>query len=93
MELDLINDLENIYTSYKTNQQLIKLEQTNLEMAMDNASIALDRYQLGKSTFLELREAQLNVIRTLSRSLNAIYSAKIDELNLLRISGQIISLQ
>jgi outer membrane protein TolC len=90
LELELLRDVENIYLRYRTSLDLIKLEEENLQLAYENAEIALDRYQLGKSTFLELREAQLNVIGSLTRLLDAIYSAKVDELNLLRLSGQII---
>jgi outer membrane protein TolC len=90
LQLELLRDVENIYLRYRTSLDLIELEEENLQLAYENAEIALDRYQLGKSTFLELREAQLNVIGSLTRLLNAIYSAKVDELNLLRLSGQII---
>ena len=52
----------------------------------------MDRYQLGVSSALELREAQRNAVDAESRLLNAQFSTKAAEIELLRLSGNIVSL-
>jgi len=90
-ELSVIRDLENIYLEYSNNLRLVTLEQENLQVALENAEIALDRYKFGSSSFIELRDAQINGVRAYGRLLSAIYSAKVAETELLRLSGGLVS--
>jgi len=78
------------YKSYENNLKLYQLEKENLDVAQENASIALDRYKLGNSNALELREAQIQSVEAASRLFNASYNTKIAELNLLLMSGRLI---
>lgn len=87
----LLADLERSYINYLNSVNLFQLEQENLEIAKENAQIALERYRLGNSNALELREAQINAVQAESRLINAVYSTKIAEIELLRLSGQILS--
>lgn len=86
-------DLEKIFTNYTNSIILLDLESENLEIARENARIALERYRLGNSNALELREAQINAVQAESRLIDAIYSTKIAEIELLRLSGQMVSSQ
>ena len=90
-ELTLIRDLENIYLEYVNNVQLVKLEQRNLDVALESADIALDRYRFGSSSFIELRDAQINAVRAYGRLLSATYNTKLAETELLRLSGRLVS--
>lgn len=90
LELQIDSELTKFYQSYQNNLSLLELENLNLEIARENAAIALDRYKLGRSTPLELREAQRNEVDAESRTLNASYSVKAAEIELLRLSGSII---
>lgn len=86
-------DLEKTFVSYTNSTILLDLESENLEIAKENAKIALERYRLGNSNALELREAQINAVQAESRLIDAVYSTKIAEIELLRLSGQILSNQ
>lgn len=87
----LMADLERFHINYLNSINLFQLEQENLDIARENAKIALERYRLGNSNALELREAQNNAVQAESRLINAVYSTKIAEIELLRLSGQILS--
>ncbi len=80
-----------LYESYKTSLKLIELEKENLEIARENVEIAIERYRLGVLTPLELREAQKTYIDAESRLISALYQAKVAEINLLKLSGQLIN--
>jgi outer membrane protein len=77
------------YESFKTSLKLIELEKENLEIARENVEIALERYRLGVLTPLELREAQKTYIDAESRLISALYQAKLAEIELLKLSGQL----
>ena len=89
--LQVKGDLSNFYTSYVNNKELALLEEENLEVAKENAEIALERYKIGKSNPLELREAQVNALDAEIRLLSARYNVKIAEVNLLRVSGKLVN--
>lgn len=78
-----------IYTSYSNNLQLAQLEQLNLAVAQENSEIALERFKLGASDALELREAQTNSINAQVRYLQALYNAKVAEIELNRLAGRL----
>lgn len=91
LENQLTGDLSSAYVRYRNKLDLIRLEQDNLEVAKENAKIAIERYKVGRSNSIELREFQLNSIEAESRLLNAIFLAKQAEINLLAISGNLLN--
>jgi outer membrane protein TolC len=84
------SDIIKTFTSYQNNINLIALEKQNLAVTKENEEIALERYRLGNTTSLELREAQINLVQAQSRLLNAQYRTKVSEIELLRLSGNIL---
>ncbi|EMR01596.1 TolC family protein [Cesiribacter andamanensis] len=89
LELDLSSEQADATAAYRNSWQRVALEQENVEYARQNASIALDRYQLGVTTSLELRVAQQNAQQAELRLLNAVFELKLAEIDLLRITGQL----
>jgi outer membrane protein TolC len=85
------SDLLAAYTSYQQGLRLIELEEENLTYAQKSLDIALERFELGTINFIELREAQRTFISAQSRLITARYQAKSAEVELLRLSGQLIS--
>nr|WP_294900767.1 TolC family protein [uncultured Pedobacter sp.] len=77
------------YQSYQTSLQLISLEEKNVEVAAENLKITLEKYRLGSIVPLELREAQRNYMDSNARYANALYQAKISEITLKEITGNI----
>lgn len=91
---DLINRIENelntSYYQYETDKLLQKLELENKALAVENLEISLEKFKFGASTILELNDAQTRFNTAMSRLVNAQFNVKISELELLRISGQLV---
>lgn len=83
------SDLMTFYTTYQNNRILLSLEKQNLAVAEENSQIALERFRLGVSDALQLREAQVNSVNAQIRFLQAQYNAKIAEIELRRLSGSL----
>ncbi len=89
-KLLLAGDLRKIYNNYLNNLQLEELEEESLIVAKENEEIAIERFRLGASNSLELREAQRNLVSANSRLLNAKFSTKLAEIELLRLTGNLV---
>jgi len=87
LQADLMAYLNNRYLAYKNGLKLFQLESENLAIAKENESIAYERYRLGNTNLLELREAQKNAVEAESRLLDAAYNIKVAEIDLNRLSG------
>ncbi|WP_131539500.1 TolC family protein [Pedobacter nototheniae] len=88
-KLDVNAQLLTAYQNYTTYLDLVKLEQKNLEIAKENLDITLAKYRLGSIAPLELREAQRNAIDVQNRFIEMQYQAKLAEITLKEISGNI----
>ncbi|TCD12498.1 TolC family protein [Pedobacter frigidisoli] len=88
-KLDVNSQLLTAYQNYSTYLDLIKLEQSNVDIAKENLDITLAKYRLGSIAPLELREAQRNAIDAQNRFIEMQYQAKIAETTLKEISGNI----
>ena len=85
----LTTDLTSAYTSYQNRLQLIALERETLEATAANVDSALERFELGEITSVELREVQEQLIQAESRLLAAQFEAKQAEVTLFQLSGQL----
>ncbi|HYF30185.1 MAG TPA: TolC family protein [Chitinophagaceae bacterium] len=82
-----------IYNAFKTYQfqkQALELEESNIQLAKDNVFIAFERYRLGVSTYLELRDAQQSLETAYNRLIDARYNTKLAETELLRLRGDLV---
>ncbi len=82
--------LNNAFKSYELEKQLLSLEEDNILLAKENVDIALERFRLGVSTYLELREAQKSLEDAYNRLIAARYNTKLSETELLRLKGDIV---
>lgn len=83
-------DLTSAYESYRNRLQLVALERQNLDAAAANVDVALERFRLGTITSVELRDVQEQLVQAESRLLVARFEAKQAEIDLLRLSGQLL---
>jgi len=90
LEQQMINDLTFAYNQYNSDKELLNFEELNRTIAEENLSISLQKFRLGGSSILELNEAQRVYDTALNRLVNAQFSIKISELELLRLSGTLI---
>lgn len=87
--LDVEAQISNFYVAYLSGLELIKLGQSNVELARKNLDITLEKYRLGNITPLEVREAQRNYLDAQSRFFSAQYQSKMAEVTLKQITSSI----
>jgi outer membrane protein TolC len=68
----------------------MELELQNLKDSKDVLNVSLERYKVGKANLLETIETQKNLEEAQTRYIEALYSIKIAEADLLRANGSLI---
>ncbi|MTH16643.1 TolC family protein [Flavobacterium sp. LC2016-01] len=85
----LDTQLSTAFQTYQTNLGLIDLEEDNVTIAKQNLDITLDKFRIGTITTLDFRTAQLNYVNAKVRYSNAQYQAKLSEIALRELAGNI----
>jgi outer membrane protein len=83
--LDML--LHNMFENYSRRLAIYELEQSNIAIAQSNFDRTSEEYDLGRATYIEFREAQLNLMRSQERINNAKYDAKFAEIELQILTG------
>ncbi len=82
--------INNSYKTYELQKKTLVLEEENILLAKENVFIALERFRLGISTTLELRETQKTLSDSYDRLIAARYNTKVAETELLRLRGDLV---
>lgn len=83
------SQLATAFQTYLSNMSLIELETYNEEIANENLDITLSKYRIGTIPTIEFRTAQLNYINAQLRLSNAKYQAKLSEIALKQLAGNL----
>lgn len=78
------------YQTFLTNKKILELETQNLADSKEVLNISVERYKIGKATFLETQETQKNLEDAQVRYFNALYNSKKAETELLKANGQLV---
>lgn len=86
-------DIQNAFDNYKNRRYIYNLQRKNVETNKNNFKRTQERFKLGQITSVEFRQAQLNLLNA-QTSLNlAKYDAKLAELQLLQLTGQLLNIE
>ncbi|MEP2280176.1 TolC family protein [Maribacter sp.] len=88
-EQQLLSLLGTTYQTYLTNISLIELEGNNEAIAKENLDITVEKFRIGIIPTIEFRTAQLNYINAKVRFSNAKFQAKLSEIILRQLSGDL----
>jgi outer membrane protein len=80
----------NAFQNYEQQKKALDLEEENILLARENLDIVFQTYKLGAATLLQLKEAQNSLADAYNRLIAARYNAKVSEIELLRLSGQLV---
>jgi outer membrane protein TolC len=83
------SQLASLFQTYLTNLELAKLEESNEAIAKRNLEITLDKFKIGTIPTIEFRNAQQNYVNAIARNSSAKFQAKISEVMLNEITGNI----
>ncbi|WP_081990633.1 TolC family protein [Sporocytophaga myxococcoides] len=90
-KLSLKNDLYKYYNNYLTSIQLVNIQVGNVEVARKDLNIAVGRYKLGNINDIDLRITQQKLTDAENNLLSAQFTAKTAEIELQRLSGQLLN--
>jgi outer membrane protein TolC len=87
---ELMSLVGTTYQTYLTNISLIELEEKNEAIAKENLDITVEKYRIGIIPTIEFRTAQLNYINAKVRYSNAKFQAKLSEIILKQLAGNLV---
>lgn len=79
-----------IYEDYLLQRRLVEFEARNVELARENVKLAQIQLNAGSINAFQFRDVQQVSVATEGRYANALYNLKRTELDLMRISGDLI---
>jgi outer membrane protein len=85
----LKSNLSVAFQVYLTNLDLINLEEKNTAISKQNLEITAEKFKIGTITSVEFRVAQLNYINSKMRLNNAYFQAKLSEITLRELAGNL----
>ena len=89
-QLNLSRNVSNAWNIYRTALFVLQAERTNLRTNQRNFDRTVEQYTLGQITSIIFRQAQLNLLTAQLNYNQAKYSAKIAELALFQLSGDLL---
>lgn len=90
-EKEIESALLNTYETYNSNLYLLEKQQVNVETAELNFERTELAFRQGQVSNTDFREAQLNLLETRQALISQRVEAKLSEIELLQISGQILN--
>ena len=89
-QLNLSRNVSNAWNIYKTALFVMEAERTNLRTNQRNFDRTVEQHGLGQISSIEFRQAQINLLNAQLNYNQAKYSAKIAELALYQLSGDLM---
>jgi len=89
--LEIERDLANAWETYQNALYILGAEKINLNTSQLNFERTEEQFNLGQSSSVEFRQAQLNLLNAATNYNNAKYDAKVLEISLQQIAGNLLS--
>lgn len=93
LEKTLERDFVNAWDTYQNKLFILKTQEKNLETSKRNFKRTEELNKVGRVNAIEFRQAQLNLLNAEKNKTFAKYDAKIAELQVLQISGQLLEVE
>jgi outer membrane protein TolC len=79
------------FKHFQDDQKVLELEEDNLKLVKEAVNIALERFRVGSSNSIELKEIQQTYDDALVRLAEARYNAKVSETQLMKLNGNLVN--
>lgn len=89
-KLNLDREVENAYASFNNSQLVLQTEKRNLASAQLNFDQSAEYFKLGQISSTQFRDAQLNLNRAKTSISSALFSSKLAEIELVRLTGSLV---
>jgi outer membrane protein TolC len=91
IELEVHRDIQNALAIYENRLNIYGIQEQNVTTNLNNFQRSTEQFQLGRITSIEFRLAQVNLLNALTNKNLAKYDAKLAELQLLQLTGQLLN--
>ena len=93
VKLEVKRDIANALGTYENKLYIFHVQEENVATNLDNFNRTEEQYKLGQVTSIEFRQAQVNLLNARTSLNLAKYDAKLAELELLRLTGQLLNVE
>lgn len=91
--LEVTRDIQNAVAIYENRLEIFHIQEQNVQTNQNNFERSREQFQLGRITSIEFRQAQINLLNAQTNKNLAKYDAKLAELQLLQLTGQLLNLE
>jgi outer membrane protein TolC len=91
VELEVARDIENAMETYENRLMIYEIQEKAVVTNQNNFERSREQYQLGRITSITFRQAQINLLAAQTTKNLAKYDAKLAELQLLQLTGQLLN--
>ncbi|MEL0457330.1 TolC family protein [Flavobacteriaceae bacterium SZ-1-7] len=93
LQATIVHDFNNAWDDFQNKLKIYELQEENIKTSQNNFDRTEEKFKLGQVNSIEFRQAQLNLLSTeLSRN-RARYLAKLAELEMLQICGELLNVE
>lgn len=92
-KVNIENNLKNTWENYNNQLFILTAQEQNVLTTQNNFDRTEERYKLGQVISVEFRQAQINLINSKTALNNAKFDAKLIQLQLLQLSGDILNVK
>jgi len=93
IELEVDRDILNALDIYENRLNIYAIQEQNVITNENNFERSKEQFQLGRITSIEFRQAQINLLNAQTNKNLAKYDAKLAELQLLQLTGQLLNVE
>ncbi len=93
VELEVNRDIQNALAIYENRLNIFNIQEQNVLTNQNNFERSKEQFQLGRITSIEFRQAQINLLNAQTNKNLAKYDAKLAELQLLQLTGQLLNIE
>jgi outer membrane protein TolC len=89
--LSIERDFNNAWDDYQNKLTIFRVQEDNIVTSKNNFDRTVEKFKLGQATSIEFRQAQLNLLNAELSKIQAKFQAKIAELLVLQLSGELLN--
>lgn len=93
VKLEVDRDIQNAQAIYENRLNIYQIQEQNVLTNQNNFERSQEQFQLGRITSIEFRQAQINLLNAQTNKNLAKYDAKLAELQLLQLTGQLLNVE
>ncbi|GAA3557029.1 efflux transporter outer membrane subunit [Snuella lapsa] len=90
--MNITRDFNNAWDDYQNKLDIYRIQEANIVTSQNNFNRTQEKFKLGQVNSIEFRQAQLNLLNAELNRNQAKYQAKLAELQVLQLSGELLNI-